>query len=82
MLLSWLAQAGGAMIGDYISCDILGDTAVSVFAIGFKPKGSVKNQPMASAGPLAVSGGQRRATSRGVVFTGKPPARTYPRPLW
>ena len=65
MSLSWLAQAGGAMIGDYISCDVIGSTAVSVFAVGKAPKGSTKNQAMYSAGPLAITGGTRPASARG-----------------
>jgi hypothetical protein len=65
MSLSWLAQAGGAMVGDYISCDVIGSTAVSVFAVGKAPKGSVKNQAMYSAGPLPITGGKRRTPSLG-----------------
>jgi hypothetical protein len=79
MSLSWLAQAGGAMIGDYLSCSVIGDTAVSVFAVGFPPKGSKKNQAMYSAGAMAVTGGHRAASSRGALFTA--PTRTYPLPL-
>ena len=41
MKLSWLAQSGGAMVGDYISCSVIGKKAVSVFAVGKAPKGSV-----------------------------------------
>jgi hypothetical protein len=70
MSLSWLAQAGGAMIGDYLSCDILGDTAVSVFAVGFPPHGSKLDQAMYSAGPLPVTGGRRPATAQGIVSSG------------
>jgi hypothetical protein len=70
MSLSWLAQAGGAMIGDYLSCDVVGDSAVSVFAVGVRPKGSKLNQAMYSAGPLPVTGGKRVASSRGVVSGG------------
>jgi hypothetical protein len=81
MSLGWLAQAGGAMVGDYISCDILGNTAVSVFAVGFPPKGSTKNQAMYSAGPMPVTGGKQLASSRGVVYHGSSPARSYPLPL-
>jgi hypothetical protein len=81
MHLDWLAQAGGAMVGDYISCDVIGKTAVSVFAVGFKPKGAVKDQAMYSAGPMPVTGGTRPARSEGVRFTGPAPAHTYPLPL-
>lgn len=81
MQLSWLAQAGGAMVGDYISCSVIGKNAVSVFAVGHKPKGSVKDQAMYSAGPLGITNGKRAATSDGVRFTGASPARSYPLPL-
>ncbi len=67
MQLAWLAQAGGAMVGDYISCSVLNGTAVSVYAIGHKPNGSTKRQPMATAGPLVVTGGSRPASAAGVV---------------
>lgn len=81
MTLSWLAQAGGAMVGDYISCDVIGNTAVSVFAVGFKPKGSTKNQPMFSAGPLPITGGFRPARSTGVRYHGASRAWSYPLPM-
>jgi hypothetical protein len=69
MQLSWLAQSGGAMVGDYISCSVIGKKAVSVFAVGKPPKGSVKDQAMYSAGPLAITGGARPARSDGVRYT-------------
>ena len=69
MTLSWLAQSGGAMVGDYISCSVIGKKAVSVFAVGKPPHGSVKNQAMYSAGPLTISGGTRSARSDGVRYT-------------
>ena len=31
----WLASAGGAMVGDYISTSFAGGRAVPVFALGF-----------------------------------------------
>jgi hypothetical protein len=37
MQLSWLAQAGGAMVGDYISCSVISGRAVSVFATATAP---------------------------------------------
>jgi hypothetical protein len=69
MKLSWLAQSGGAMVGDYISCSVIGNAAVSVFAVGKPPKGSVLNQAMYSAGPLTMTGGTRPARSGGVRYT-------------
>jgi hypothetical protein len=67
MKLSWLAQAGGAMVGDYISCSIIGKKAVSVFAVGQPPNGSTLDQAMYTAGRLAVTSGGRRASSRGAT---------------
>jgi BNR repeat protein len=69
MNLSWLAQAGGAMVGDYISCSVIGKKAISVFAVGKPPKGSVKSQDMYSAGPLTITGGTRLARSDGVRYS-------------
>jgi hypothetical protein len=34
----WVARAGGAMVGDYISTSIAGGRAVPVFALGFPPR--------------------------------------------
>jgi len=34
----WLASAGGAMVGDYISTSVAGGRAVPVFALGFAPR--------------------------------------------
>jgi hypothetical protein len=80
MKLSWLAQAGGAMVGDYISCDVIGDSALSVFAVGVKPEGGTLNQAMYSAGPLPITGGLGVARSTGVRFDG-PAGWTYHLPL-
>jgi hypothetical protein len=54
MMLSWLAQAGGAMVGDYISCSVMGKRAVSVFAVGKPPTGSTLHQAMYTAGRLRI----------------------------
>jgi hypothetical protein len=64
MSLSWLAQAGGAMVGDYISCSVIAGQAVSVFATATVP-GSTLNQPMSTAGPLTITGGALRAGPAG-----------------
>lgn len=64
MSLSWLAQAGGAMVGDYISCSVIAGTAVSVFATATAP-GSTLNQPMSTAGPLTITGGALLASPAG-----------------
>jgi hypothetical protein len=34
----WLASAGGAMVGDYISTSVAGGRAVPVSALGFAPR--------------------------------------------
>jgi hypothetical protein len=66
MKLAWLAQAGGAMIGDYLSCSVIGSTATSVFAVGKAPTGSTKNQAMYSSGPLPITGGKNLVGSAAV----------------
>ncbi len=80
MTLSWLAQAGGAMLGDYISASVVGHGAVSVFPVGHPPHGTTKDQAMYSAGALPITGGNRPALSGGVRFTGQV-SRSYPLPL-
>lgn len=69
MKLAWLAQAGGAMVGDYLSCSVIGQTATSVFAVGNAPKGAAKDQAMYSSGPLKITGGTALASPNGVRFT-------------
>ncbi|MBV9846823.1 MAG: exo-alpha-sialidase [Kutzneria sp.] len=56
MSLSWLAQAGGAMVGDYISTSIVGGNAVSAFAVGRAPSGSTLDQALYTSGPLPIGG--------------------------
>jgi len=76
MSLSWLAQAGGAMVGDYISTSIVGGKAVSAFAVGQAPSGSTLNQALSAGGPLAITGGALRASSVGAQpVTGVAPDR-------
>jgi hypothetical protein len=45
MQLDWIAQAGGAMVGDYISTSFTPRGAVSVFALA-SPRGRRFNQPL------------------------------------
>ena len=78
MKLSWLAQAGGAMVGDYISCSVIGKKAVSVFAVGKPPNGSVLDQAMYSAGPLTITGGTNPARSDGVRYSEANTTRSRP----
>jgi len=42
----WVASAGGAMVGDYISTSFAGGKAVPVFALGFKPRGGRLHESM------------------------------------
>jgi hypothetical protein len=44
--MSWVAQAGGAMVGDYISTSFAGGRAVPVFALAFPTRGGRLNEPM------------------------------------
>ncbi len=52
--ISWLAQAGGAFVGDYNAAAVVHGRAVSVFAVAHPPTGSTLNEPMASVGPLTI----------------------------
>jgi hypothetical protein len=45
----WLASAGGAMVGDYISTSFAGGKAVPVFALGFKPRSGRLHESMFAA---------------------------------
>ena len=45
MRLGWIAQAGGAMVGDYISTSFAGGRAVTVFPLAF-PRRSGLDQPL------------------------------------
>jgi len=66
MSLPWIADAGGAMVGDYLSVSILGDTALSAFAVAREPlKGKVFDQAMYAPIGLTVTGGLEAATSAG-----------------
>ncbi|MGW4528607.1 exo-alpha-sialidase [Amycolatopsis sp. NPDC004378] len=65
MSLSWLAQAGGAMVGDYISTSVIGGKAIGAFAVGQAPSGSSLNQALNTGGPLAITGGTARASAAG-----------------
>lgn len=56
--ISWLAQAFGAFVGDYNAATVVHGRAVSVFAVAHAPTGSTLDEPMASAGPLAITGAQ------------------------
>jgi hypothetical protein len=46
--LNWIAQAGGAMVGDYISTAFAGGRAVPVFVLA-SPPGARLNQPLFAA---------------------------------
>jgi len=70
MPLNWLANTSqGRMVGDYISTSVAaGGNAWPTIAVANTPTGSTFNEAMyVPTGGLAISGGTRRATSRGVV---------------
>jgi hypothetical protein len=48
MRLGWIAQAGGAMVGDYISTSWAGGRAIAVFALASRP-GARFDQPLFAA---------------------------------
>jgi hypothetical protein len=48
MRLGWIAQAGGAMVGDYISTSFAGGRAVPVFVLASAPT-SRFDQPLFAA---------------------------------
>jgi hypothetical protein len=52
MMLTWLAQAGGSMVGDYISTSIVpgSNTAWPVFAVAHAPTGSQLDEAMNTVG--------------------------------
>jgi hypothetical protein len=49
MRLSWPAQSGGAMVGDYISTSFSGGRAVTVFVLASPPVRSRRDQPLFAA---------------------------------
>ncbi|HEY3003864.1 MAG TPA: sialidase family protein [Kribbellaceae bacterium] len=58
MSLDWIADAGGAMVGDYLSCDVINGQSVSVFAVAGPNDHKVFDQAMfAPAGGLPTSAG-------------------------
>ena len=69
--LSQIANTSqGAMVGDYISCSVVGGAGVALFAVGSTPAGGKAfNEAMdAAPGGLPVTGGSVRAAV-GPVFT-------------
>jgi hypothetical protein len=69
--LSQIANTSqGVMVGDYISCSIVGGNAVALFAVGKAPTGGQAfDEAMYTAGGLPVTGGALRAAT-GPVFSG------------
>ncbi|HVB26149.1 MAG TPA: sialidase family protein [Ktedonobacteraceae bacterium] len=58
MKVTWLANAGGYMVGDYISTTIIGGKAFPIFALAKAPKGTMLNEAMdTTSGGLAIFGG-------------------------
>lgn len=60
MKVTWLANAGGYMVGDYISTTITGGKAFPIFAVAKAPKGRTFNEAMYTvSGGLAIFGGSQ-----------------------
>jgi len=72
MKTTWLANAGGRMVGDYISTSFAGGKAFPIFAVATKPTGSGHfNEAMYSVvHGLSVVAGVNAASSSGVVYRG------------
>jgi hypothetical protein len=47
--LSWLAAAGGAMVGDYVAVSFAAGRAVSVFALARRPSGGLRHEAIYAA---------------------------------
>jgi hypothetical protein len=75
MRLSWLANAGGAMVGDYISTSFASDgKAYPVIEVANAPSGGLFDEATYTpAGGLEAVGGSAVASASGVVFTGQTP---------
>ncbi len=75
---SWIADSTqGRMVGDYISCSIVNDKAISVFAVGKAPAGGGFDEAMYTAGALQISGGIVPATSTGARLGPPHPATLH-----
>lgn len=58
--LSWLAQAGGAMVGDYISTSIINGKAFPIFVSALAPTNGVFNEAAYTvSGGLSILGGNQ-----------------------
>jgi hypothetical protein len=56
----------GRMVGDYLSCSVVGGKAVAIFAVGKAPtNGQAFDEAMYSVGGLTIAGGAARAHSSG-----------------
>jgi hypothetical protein len=68
MKLTWLANAGGRFVGDYISSSFVNDKVLSVFAVANPPNGSVFDEAMyaPATGLPVVSGSLSGAGDRPV----------------
>jgi hypothetical protein len=79
--LSLIASTSqGSMVGDYISCSVVGGNAYALVAVGKTPtNGQAFDEAMYTAGGLPVTGGALRAAT-GPIFGG-PGILTSPAPL-
>jgi hypothetical protein len=80
MSLSWLANAGGPMVGDYISTSFASDgKAHPVVEVANAPSGGLFDEATYTpAAGLEAVGGSAVATANGVVFTGETPPSQPP----
>jgi hypothetical protein len=69
MSLSQIANTTqGRMVGDYLSCSIVGGKAVAIFAVGKAPtNGQAFDEAMYTVGGLAVTGGAIRSHTTGAA---------------
>lgn len=70
MNVTWLANAGGYMVGDYISTSIAGGSAFPIVALASAPSGGLLDEYMATVTGLAVSGGTNATASARLVPAG------------
>ena len=72
--LSLIANTSqGRMVGDYISCSVLGGNGVALFAVGGTASGAAFNEGMFTVtGGIPVTGGTNQASPRGAILAGSP----------
>lgn len=75
MNVTWLAQAGGYMVGDYFSTSIIGGKAYPIFVVAHAPKGGTFNEAAYTvSGGLSILSGNM--SSAGDHIFPNPPTST------